>query len=105
MSRHYSGVCHAFATERAAPRPANRAARFRTPDRGVASRACARRATPRSVPPMMHDEDPVDLEPLGDFLDSTRAPEACMDLSELDGFLAGLAVGPAPVPPDEWLPM
>ncbi len=54
---------------------------------------------------MMPEEDPVDLEPLGDFLDSARAPEACMDLSELDGFLAGLAVGPAPVAPDEWLPM
>jgi uncharacterized protein len=54
---------------------------------------------------MIMDDDPVDLEPLGDFLDSTRAPEACMDLSELDGFLAGLAVGPDPVPPDEWLPM
>ena len=54
---------------------------------------------------MIPDEDPVDLEPLGDFLDSARAPEACMDLSELDGFLAGLAVSPEPVPPDEWLPM
>jgi uncharacterized protein len=54
---------------------------------------------------MMPEDDPVDLEPLGDFLDSARAPEACMDLSELDGFLAGLAVGPDPVAPDEWLPM
>jgi uncharacterized protein len=53
---------------------------------------------------MMYDE-PVDLEPLGDYLDSSRAPEACMDLSELDGFLAGLVVGPDPVLPDEWLPM
>jgi uncharacterized protein len=53
---------------------------------------------------MIMDEEPVDLEPLGDFLDSSRAPEACMDLSELDGFLAGLAVGPDPVLPDEWLP-
>ncbi len=54
---------------------------------------------------MIPNEDPVDLEPLGDFLDSARAPEACMDLSELDGFLAGLAVGPDPVPTEEWLPM
>jgi len=59
---------------------------------------------PRACP-MTPDDDPVDLEPLGEFLDSTRAPEACMDLSELDGFLAGLAVGPDPVPPEEWLPM
>src|ERR1700712_1124946 len=54
---------------------------------------------------MIQNDDPVDLEPLGDFLDSSRAPEACMDLSELDGFLAGLAVGPDPVLPEEWLPM
>ncbi|MSP02078.1 MAG: YecA family protein [Acetobacteraceae bacterium] len=53
----------------------------------------------------MIPDDPVDLEPLGDYLDSARAPEACMDLSELDGFLAGLAVGPDPVLPEEWLPM
>jgi uncharacterized protein len=53
----------------------------------------------------MIPDEPVDLEPLGDFLDSARAPEACMDLSELDGFLAGLAVGPDPVLPEEWLPM
>ncbi len=52
----------------------------------------------------MH-EDPVDLEALGDYLDSSRAPETCMDLSELDGFLAGLAAGPETVLPAEWLPM
>lgn len=28
-----------------------------------------------------------------------------MDLSELDGFLAGLVVGPEVVPPSEWLPI
>lgn len=50
-------------------------------------------------------DDAVDLEPLGDYLESERAPENCMDLSELDGFLAGLVVGPDPVLPDEWLPM
>ena len=26
-----------------------------------------------------------------------------MDLSELDGFLAGLVAGPEAVPPEEWL--
>lgn len=53
----------------------------------------------------MIPDDTVDLEPLGDYLDSDRSPESCMDLSELDGFLAGLVVGPAPVPPEEWLPL
>ena len=38
----------------------------------------------------MSGDDAVDLEPLGDYLESERAPENCMDLSELDGFLAGL---------------
>ncbi len=52
----------------------------------------------------MIEDEPVDLEPLGDYLDSARAPETCMDLSELDGFLAGLAAGPEAVLPDEWLP-
>ena len=54
---------------------------------------------------IMTPDDPVDLEPLGDYLDGPRSPESCMDLSELDGFLAGLVVGPDPVLPDEWLPM
>ena len=34
--------------------------------------------------------DDVDLDGLAAFLASDRAPEGCMDLSELDGFLAGL---------------
>lgn len=44
------------------------------------------------------------LDELADFLNSTSAPAGSMDLSELDGFLAGLAVGPEVVPPQEWLP-
>lgn len=40
---------------------------------------------------------------LDDALASDAAPEGCMQLSELDGFLTGLAVGPQEVPPQEWL--
>ena len=45
----------------------------------------------------------VSLDELADFLNSDRAPPGCMDLSELDGFLAGLVAGPEVVPEDEWL--
>jgi hypothetical protein len=39
----------------------------------------------------------------GDFdldeLDSNRAPEGCMQLSDLDGVLAGIAIGPELIMP------
>jgi uncharacterized protein len=45
----------------------------------------------------------MSLDDLAHFLNSGDAPEGCMDLSELDGFLAGLVAGPDIVPRDEWL--
>jgi uncharacterized protein len=48
---------------------------------------------------------PVDLDALNDYLMSDRSPAECMDLSELDGFLAGLIAGPEPITPSEWLPV
>ena len=48
---------------------------------------------------------PVDLDALDDFLMSDRAPEESMGLSDLDGFLTGVAVGPERVLPSEWLPV
>lgn len=53
------------------------------------------------------DEPPSDgdLEALDKFLMSDRAPPDSMLLSDLDGFLTGIAVGPEPVPPSEWLPL
>jgi len=50
-------------------------------------------------------EGAVDLDALEAYLSSDDSPEECMDLSELDGFLAGLIVGPEAVPPSEWLPV
>jgi uncharacterized protein len=47
----------------------------------------------------------VDLDALADFLTSERAPLGCMDLSELDGFMAGVIAGPESVDPDAWLPL
>jgi uncharacterized protein len=49
-------------------------------------------------------EEPVEFAPVQEFLASVRAPPAAMSLSELDGFLAGVAIGPVPVTSDEWLP-
>jgi uncharacterized protein len=45
----------------------------------------------------------IDLDPLDHFLRSDRAPPNCMMLSELDGYLSGIAVGPELVSPGEWL--
>ncbi len=45
----------------------------------------------------------VSLDELAHFLNSSSAPAGCMDLSEMDGFLAGLVAGPRVVPREEWL--
>lgn len=45
----------------------------------------------------------MSLDELAIFLNSSSAPQGCMDLSELDGFLAGLVAGPEIVPREEWL--
>jgi uncharacterized protein len=50
-------------------------------------------------------DGPVDLAALDDFLASDHTPPNCMQLSELDGFLAGIVVGPEAIPPSVWLPI
>lgn len=47
----------------------------------------------------------MSLEALDAYLRSDSAPPECMLLSELDGFLTGLAAGPEAIPPGEWLPV
>ncbi len=49
--------------------------------------------------------DPIDLDALDDYLMSDHAPDDCMGLSDLDGFLTGIVVGPELIPPSEWLPV
>ena len=49
--------------------------------------------------------DEADLEELNAFLSSERTAGDCMLLSDLDGFLTGIAVGPERVQPTEWLPI
>jgi uncharacterized protein len=49
--------------------------------------------------------DRADLEALDSFLMSDRSPPDSMMLSDLDGFLTGIAIGPQLVLPSEWLPL
>jgi uncharacterized protein len=49
--------------------------------------------------------DHVDLKALDRFLMSDRSPPESMMLSDLDGFLTGIAVGPELLMPSEWLPL
>ena len=46
---------------------------------------------------------PIDLEALERYLDSGHAPDFCMGLSDLDGFLTGVVIGPELIQPDEWM--
>ena len=45
----------------------------------------------------------ADLEALDAFLMSDTAPDGAMGISDLDGFLTGLAIGPELILPSEWL--
>lgn len=54
----------------------------------------------------MGDDIPeIDLEALDRYLMSDQSPDDCMMLSDLDGFLTGVVVGPEFIPPSEWLPV
>jgi len=48
---------------------------------------------------------PIDLDALDDYLMSDHASDNSMGLSDLDGFLTGIVVGPELIPPSEWLPV
>jgi uncharacterized protein len=48
---------------------------------------------------------PIDLDALDDYLMSDHAPDNSMGLSDLDGFLTGIVVGPELILPSEWLPV
>ena len=52
---------------------------------------------------MDDDIPPIDLEALDRYLDSDLAPNDGMGLSDLDGFLTGIVIGPEPIPSHEWL--
>jgi uncharacterized protein len=46
-----------------------------------------------------------DLDALAQYLDSDLSPDDCMGLSDLDGFLTGIIIGPELIMPSEWLPV
>ncbi|MBN8929666.1 MAG: hypothetical protein BGO51_17080 [Rhodospirillales bacterium 69-11] len=48
---------------------------------------------------------PAEMEALDNYLLSDRSPPESMDLSQLDGFLAGVIASPEPILPNEWLPV
>jgi uncharacterized protein len=48
---------------------------------------------------------PIDLDALDDYLMSDLSPNESMGLSDLDGFLTGIVVGPELIPASEWLPV
>jgi uncharacterized protein len=48
---------------------------------------------------------PIDLDALDDYLMSDHAPDDSMGLSDLDGFLTGVVIGPKLILPTEWLPV
>ena len=45
---------------------------------------------------------PIDLDGLDGYLMSDHAPDDSMGLSDLDGFLTGVVVGPELILPSEW---
>ena len=47
----------------------------------------------------------TDLERLDAFLSSDDSPEACLLLSDLDGFLHGIACSPVEISSHEWMPV
>jgi uncharacterized protein len=50
-------------------------------------------------------EGPIDLDELDDYLMSDHAPDDSMGVSDLDGFLTGIVVGPELILPSDWLPV
>jgi uncharacterized protein len=45
------------------------------------------------------------LAALDEYLSSDDAPDGSMLLSDLDGFLAGIACSPEPIPESKWMPL
>ncbi|MEW6766078.1 MAG: YecA family protein [Pseudomonadota bacterium] len=58
-----------------------------------------------NIPAQVDPITDAEVEELENFLFSEKVPEESMTLSEIDGFLTALAVGPVVVPPSEWLPV
>jgi hypothetical protein len=64
---------------------------------------CASNADADGMADPLPSSDPIDLNALDDYLMSDHAPDDSMGLSDPDGFLAGIVVGPELILPIEWL--
>jgi uncharacterized protein len=62
----------------------------------------ARTSVPASTEDPCIDIFDADLRALADYLSSDRCPPVSMTLSELDGFLTAVAIGPDRIQPSEW---
>lgn len=51
------------------------------------------------------DQDREYLDKLEQYLESQASPPNSMQISDLDGFLTGIAVGPELILPSEWMPV
>ena len=51
------------------------------------------------------EHPPEWIDELDEFLMSDHAPDDCLQLSDLDGFLTGVAIGPDLIMPSEWIPI
>ena len=49
--------------------------------------------------------DALTLEELDEYLSSDKSPDDCMLLSELDGFMTAIVVGPSFIDPTVWFPI
>lgn len=58
-----------------------------------------------AVSDLMIGPGAIDLEALDAYLMSDEAPENCMQLSDLDGFLTAMVVGPELIKASEWFPV
>ncbi len=53
------------------------------------------------APELAHDW----IDELDEFLLSDKSPDNCLQISELDGFLTGVVIGPDLIMPSEWIPV
>ena len=57
------------------------------------------------MPIVVEHSESVNWDAIRSFLFSSRAPETSMGLSDLDGFLTAMAIGPVTILPSDWLPV
>jgi uncharacterized protein len=60
---------------------------------------------PGGIEQSIAQSEPIDLDALNNYLIGDHSPDHCMGLSELDGFLTAIVIGPEPILPCEWLPV